>query len=216
MYETKDYQYFSNIREDLISLLPRNTVFDKVLEIGCGNGATLFALKERGIVKKTYGIDLVDLKEYKKEMDFFLSVNIERVNLPFNNDFFDLIILGDILEHLIDPWSFLNKIHSYLKRESFLIASLPNFRNLHVIKNIFYLGNFAYEKSGILDKTHLRFFCKKNIVNMFSKSNFKIIKVLPDFKISKNKKVCFFSNISCKLLDEFLAFQYFVVAKKNQ
>ncbi len=69
---------------------------------------------------------------------------------------FDYIILGDVLEHLIDPWKIVNELKQYLKKDGYLVSSIPNIMHVSVLRNLV-LGNFTYEDSGILDKTHLRF-----------------------------------------------------------
>lgn len=69
---------------------------------------------------------------------------------------FDYIILGDVLEHLTDPWKIVNELKQYLKKDGCLISSIPNIMHVSVLRNLV-LGNFTYEDSGILDKTHLRF-----------------------------------------------------------
>jgi SAM-dependent methyltransferase len=214
MYETKNYQYFSNVREDLISLLPKGRIFEYVLEVGCGNGATLCALKERDIAKKTFGIDLIDLKDNKRGIDTFISGDVEKIELSFDTNYFDLIILGEVLEHLVNPWNFLKKMNIFLKSQGIIVASLPNLRYFSVVKKLLLDGNFQYEKSGILDQTHLRFFCKRNIFDLFYSSYLKPVTIFPDFALKPRDKRNLYNKLSFGLFSDFMAYQYLILAKK--
>ena len=219
MYDSKEFQYFSNIREDLIRLLPPNRVFPKVLEIGCGNGATLDALKKRGLAKIVYGVDIVDLKDKKMDIDFFIADNVEKMDLKFEKESFDLIILGDVLEHLLQPWESLAYIKSFLSKDGLIIASLPNIRYVSIMKSVLINGDFKYESSGILDRTHLRFFCKKNICEMFSSAGLELIKILSHFQLLGRGKKAFlyywFDKITFGVFRDFLTFQYLILARKE-
>lgn len=89
--------------------------------------------------------------------------------------YFDYIICADILEHLSDPWVILNKIHKWLKDDGKIIVTLPNIRNYRILKDLVFLGKWEYKESGILDKTHLRFFTKSSFSKALSRADFEII-----------------------------------------
>jgi len=97
-----------------------------------------------------------------------------------------------------------------LKTDGFIIASLPNIREFKTLYNIVIRGDFKYENAGVLDKTHLRFFCKKNIISLFSLTGYEIISISPYFSASLKRKLLnkFFMGI----FEEFLAEQYIVIA----
>ncbi len=204
-YTIKDIHYFIIIRYDIIDLIPNNCT--NVLEIGCGNGNTLLKLKILTKAQYIAGVDIVDL-EQEKLLDSFLKLNIENENLPYHEDFFDVIICGDVLEHLIDPWSTVSKLKNYLKPQGVLIASIPNFREIKNLFSIFFRGDFKYVNAGILDITHLRFFCKKNIVELFLNAGFEIEKVT--FKLSPKRNLLHILTLG--LLKNFIIPQYLVVA----
>ena len=73
---------------------------------------------------------------------------------------FDLIVYGDILEHLKRPEKVLSELNRYLRPTGKIIVSVPNFVHLFVRLNIL-IGRFEYMERGILDRTHLRFFTLK-------------------------------------------------------
>lgn len=211
LYIEKDESYFANTRFDIIDLVPYNKN-NKVLEIGCGKGATLLELKRSGKAKYIVGVDIVDLYQ-EKFLDKFICCNIENeiYKLPFSENFFDVIICADVLEHLIDPWKVVKGLKKYLKSGGYLIASIPNIREIKTMLSIFFKGDFGYQKEGILDKTHLRFFCKKNIIELFQNAGFNIEKIT--YKLSQKRS--FLNKLSFGLLEEFMVIQYLILARKK-
>lgn len=218
-YEEKEKHYYSNIRKDLIALFPKMNSL-KVLEIGAAYGETLFYLKEKGIASEAVGIDLFEDKENKgnyKIIDKFIFGNIEELELNEYNDYFDIILLPDVLEHLLEPISVLNKIQKYLKPNGKIIVSMPNIRHYSALYKVFIKGDFRYEESGIFDYTHLRFYCKKNIEELIVKSNYKINKSQSSIKNYQGFSMAkIFNKITFGLLEEFFSYQYFFVASKNE
>jgi 2-polyprenyl-3-methyl-5-hydroxy-6-metoxy-1,4-benzoquinol methylase len=209
MYAEKPQNYFSGIRNDIIELIQCNNC--NILEIGCGEGNTLVELKKQGKAKFIVGIDIVDLNQSSK-LDKFILADIENDNIDLPEEYFDIIICADVLEHLKDPWSVLRKIRKFLKPNGILLASIPNVREIKTLISIVIKGDFKYVDAGILDKTHLRFFCKKNIIEFFESTGYKIEKIT--FKLSPKRK--FLLKLSLGLFEEFLVVQYLVFCKKME
>jgi 2-polyprenyl-3-methyl-5-hydroxy-6-metoxy-1,4-benzoquinol methylase len=214
IYATKPIGYFSFFRYDIIKLINCNNC--NILEIGCGQGNTLIELKKQGKAKFIAGIDIVDLNQSIK-LDKFILADIEsedNIDLPEN--YFDIIICADVLEHLKDPWNVLEKIKRFLKPNGTIIASIPNIREIsalaNMLINILIRGDFRYVDAGILDKTHLRFFCKKNIIELFEKTGYKVEKITFDLSTSPIRRPLL--KLSFGLLEEFLVVQYLVVSRK--
>ena len=86
---------------------------------------------------------------------------------------FDVILCGDVLEHLINPGLLLKNIRKFLKPGGYLVISLPNFFHGDVLLNLLF-GDFRYTPTGLLDQTHLRFFGLKNICQSFAESGYQI------------------------------------------
>lgn len=218
-YEEKDKGYYSNVRLDLIGLLNCNEKGLKVLEIGAAYGETLFYLKEKGIASECVGVDLfedVNNKQNYKSIDRFIFGNIEQIDLEEYFDYFDLILLPDVLEHLLEPKPVLNKIKKYLKNDGKIIVSMPNIRHYSALVKIFINGDFRYEESGIFDYTHMRFYCRKNINELLEASGFKVIKQQSSIKNFSGKSFTKILNmITFSFFEEFFSYQYFFVAIKN-
>lgn len=218
----EDIKYYQNIRSELLGLIPSELLNGKLLEIGAGAGNTLLHAKQNGYASEIHGVELCDLLEEQDKLQFnsFLIGNIENVDLNFAYGYFDVIICGDVLEHLFDTDSVLNKLKQYIKQDGVLIASIPNIRNWSIVKKIVLHGDFKYEESGILDKTHVRFFCKKNIVSLFERNGFEILKITDDKSNKKKSSWLRFRNMlfnffTLNTYTDFKAIQYFIVAKKK-
>lgn len=217
-YNEKAPDYFSNIRKDLISLISPNAKGMKVLEVGAAYGETLFYLKQKGIASEAVAVDLFEDKNNKqnyKQLDNFIFGNIEEIELNQYNNYFDLILLPDVLEHLIEPKQVLNKLKNYLKQDGQIMVSMPNIRHYSAINKIFFKGDFRYEESGIFDYTHMRFYCKKNIKELLETSGYEVVKQQSSIKSYQGKSFSKIINlITFGLLEEFLSYQYFFVIKK--
>ncbi|MCK9223784.1 MAG: class I SAM-dependent methyltransferase [Candidatus Muirbacterium halophilum] len=210
--------YYSSIRNDIIKYIPKKV--KNILEIGAGTGNTLLKIKELDLAENVYGIEILKIENSNQTNPIikeFIIGDIEKLNLNFENNFFDIIIAGDVLEHLVNPWKTISYLSKFLKKDGLIISSIPNIRNYKVLKDIFFKGSFTYQESGILDKTHLRFFCKKNIIDLFKKSNFSIIKIESNRTKSQYKFRLknILSWITFGYLNNFFIKQYFVIAKKN-
>jgi 2-polyprenyl-3-methyl-5-hydroxy-6-metoxy-1,4-benzoquinol methylase len=214
MYQDKPEFYFNQLREELIELIP-NKNNNKVLEIGAAGGYLLVELKKRKIASEVVGVDLMHLpntKQNNPDIDKFIFGNIENMDLNLPENYFDVIICGDVLEHLIDPWSVLSKIHKFLKAGGVIILSIPNFREFFTLYTIVVKADFAYSEYGILDKTHLRFFCKKNILALLTGTSYKPLSLHSTY-ISGSMRTL--NKLTFNLFKDFLTKQYLVVAVKN-
>lgn len=215
-YENKTSDYFTNIRKDLVSVIENRRGL-KVLEVGAGFGETLFYLKQRGIASEAIGLDIfedVEKKDQYKSIDGFIVGNIEELELPQFNEYFDVILLADVLEHLIEPALVLKKLKQYLKPQGEILVSMPNIRHYSAFVKIFIKGNFDYKESGLFDYTHRRFFCKKNIRELLE-SNFEVKKETSSLKFYKGwSGAKIFNGLTFGLFEEFLSVQYLYMANK--
>lgn len=219
-YLEKAGYYFQFTRVDLIDLLPKNRIFQHVLEVGASGGYTLLYLKEKGIAQKVTGIELFDLpgtQQHNPGIDNFIIGNIEQMDNDAYHEMFDVIICGDVLEHLADPWSVRDKLLRWLKPGGYFLASIPNVREYKTVLKILLRGTFTYEEGGVMDKTHLRFFGKKNIIELMSANGLKIEKIVSNlaYPAWNTKTRARINNLSFKWLEEFLAKQYFVLSVKQ-
>lgn len=210
MLKDKTPNYYRGIREDIVELV--DTGVSSVLDIGCAAGRTGEKLKQGG-VKEIIGVELDPEahKEAGNRLDKVFLGDIEKMELPFKDGYFDCIIYADILEHLINPWSVLRKHRRLLKEGGTLIASIPNVRHYRVIKKLL-RGKWDYEERGVLDSAHLRFFTLKTVKKMFSDSGYRIDNLIYKISASKSKKLI--NKILRGALNEILAEQFLIKARK--
>lgn len=217
-YDKKSTDYFSFIRLDLINLIDKNSKNLKVLEIGAAYGETLYYLKQNEIASEVVGVDLfedVKNKQNYKNLDKFIFGNIEEIELNEYENYFDLILLPDVLEHLIEPKKVLDKLKKHLTQEGKIILSMPNIRHYSALNKIFIKGDFKYEESGLFDYTHMRFYCRKNIQELLEASGYTILKEESSIKNYKGKSITkIINSLTFGLLEEFFSVQYFYVIKK--
>ena len=210
--------YIGN-RNDILDLIPKNV--NKVLDVGCSIGTIGEELKCRNNNAEVTGIELDEKMATiaKGKLDRVISGDIEKLDFAehFMPNYFDCIILADILEHLENPWNVLRRVKNYLNDEGIIITSIPNVRHYTTIINLVFKGYWPYRERGIHDKTHLRFFTLKNIKAMFNNADINIISIKRTYRIIErphrlNRFSKYFSFIPFK---EFLTFQYLIVAKKR-
>ena len=220
LYGLKAVSYFTLVRHELISLLPPRA--KRVLEIGAGGGDTLLYIKEKGLANEVVGVDICRIDESNQTnplIDTFIIGDIEREDLNLPAGYFDAVILGDVIEHMADPWAALKKIALLLAPDATIILSTPNFRNLYNFHKIYVQGDFRYDPAGgLLDKTHLRFFCKKNIIDLLHtpEITFDSIRAIHDFPQHKFRPIVNIVNrLTFRAFEEFLVSQYIVVGKRR-
>jgi 2-polyprenyl-3-methyl-5-hydroxy-6-metoxy-1,4-benzoquinol methylase len=221
-YTVKDPGYFSNVRMDIISLLPADPQ-QKILEVGAGSGNTLVYIKEKRIAAEVMGVELLNMPgsgQQHAAIDHFQVADIEQENIAAPKEYFDVVICADVLEHLADPWTMVDKISGHLKSNGLMIVSMPNIREIKTLYTILFKGNFKYEPSGgILDKTHLRFFCKKNIRQLLTTDSLTPVYGSPNFllkAVPEGRKRRILNFLSFGLFENLLTVQYIFIAQKKK
>jgi len=207
-----DRKYYESKREDLIKFIPPDA--RHILDVGCGIGSLGQTLKSvKGRTVEVIGIECVsEIGEIaSKTLDKVFIGDAEKINLPLSEGYFDCIIYGDVLEHLLDPWELLKKHRPMLKKGGYVIASIPNIAHYRIIKML-KKKEWNYGDSGILDKTHLRFFTIKSIERMFKDADLKVVKI--ENKIGGSNLKKFLNKMLSNLLLDQITEQYVIVAKK--
>ena len=206
-------------RHDILRLIPSNV--KKVLDIGCSTGKLGQQIKQRSANVEIHGLEHNEHMAKKAEnyLDRVIIGDIEKINLEacLKPQYFDCIIFGDILEHLIDPWEILKNAVNFLNDEGVVIASIPNVRHYNTIIDLLIKGYWPYRNRGIHDKTHLRFFTIKNIQELFHDANLEIVVITKHYRIvEKTKRFSKYTKyLMLPLWDSFFVFQYLIVARKQ-
>lgn len=143
-----------------------------VLEFGPATGYMTEYLKNK-MNCKVYIVE-IDSDAYNNAIQYAVDgvlCNAETLEWKekFQDVKFDYITFADVLEHLADPWKVLSEARELLKPESGkVLTSIPNIAHNAVLVDLFN-DKFVYRKTGIMDNTHLRFFTKDSMVEMFDK-----------------------------------------------
>jgi len=213
LYGGKDRSYYAYARTEIMSLIPGRGL--KVLDIGCGQGATLAELKRSGKASVAVGIEInrEAVSEAEKLLDDVIIGNVENLEIKYPEGYFDVIIIADVLEHLVDPWGTIKKLKKHLAPDGIMISSLPNIRQFGALSRLLFKGDFRYAEAGIMDRTHLRFFCKKNMAELFQ-DGFEItgIKSIPE--LAKGE-LAWLNRLTLRLFEEFMVIQYVIVARNK-
>jgi GT2 family glycosyltransferase len=117
--------YSTQVREDVIYCVdfPDNAPL-KVLEVGCSCGGTLLKLKNTFKNAEIYGIEInAQAARIAQLVADVIAGDIETLQLPYADNFFDYILFPDVLEHLRDPWNTVRNLKRYLKPGGQIIAS---------------------------------------------------------------------------------------------
>jgi 2-polyprenyl-3-methyl-5-hydroxy-6-metoxy-1,4-benzoquinol methylase len=217
-YLEKDRAYFNIDRHDLLELVPADPP-GRLLEIGAAEGMTLAALKRLGKATEVVGVELIDLpngSQSRREIDRFIIADVEQQNLDLAPESFDVIVCGDVLEHLRDPWRTLAYLRGFLREGGTFVISLPNIRHWRALARIL-LGDFRYAPAGVLDRTHLRFFAKKNMLDLVRSADLRLRTIEPSFRRHRELRVARRVNtFTLGLLEPYLAQQYLIVADKPE
>ncbi len=149
-----------------------------VLEVGCSTAYFGSALKTFG--HTVWGIEPTPepAQIAKSQLDFVFEGLIEDFIVAHPDQKFDVIVFGDVLEHLPDPESVLLQCHALLKEGGAIVASVPNVTHL-AIRAMLMEGRWDYAELGIMDKTHLRFFTRETIQNLFYQAGYVVYDIKP-------------------------------------
>lgn len=165
---------------DLLRMMPSHCM--KVIEIGCSSGALAREFKQINPACRYLGIDIepsyVELA--RRYCDDVAVANIENATADFYDQHSDkdCWVFADTLEHLRDPWKVLKEIRRVMPSHGVIVASIPNAQHWSVFAKLS-MGDFRYADSGIFDRTHLRWFTRQTINEMFHQTGFSIVQGEP-------------------------------------
>ncbi|HTH81500.1 MAG TPA: class I SAM-dependent methyltransferase, partial [Mucilaginibacter sp.] len=160
----------------------------KILDVGCGSVNFGQTLKKAGNYE-VWGIepDPKSAREADGKLDKVIN-DLFTDELPeFKDQKFDLISFNDVLEHLVDPAEAICCCKKLLKKQGYILASIPNVRWYPVVLSLLRYRDFKYLEAGVMDKTHLRFFTKKSMIRLFEESGYEVL-IIEGINKSKFKK----------------------------
>ncbi|MFT0171853.1 class I SAM-dependent methyltransferase [Paraburkholderia mimosarum] len=146
-----------------------------MVEVGCSSGALAREYKKLNPAAHYTGTEIVPAyaEMARAHCDRVLDVNIEKLPAEqFRTDFdADCWIFGDVLEHLYDPWALLKKIRGSMDRGGCVVACIPNAQHWSLQARVS-IGDFRYQDSGLFDRTHIRWFTRVTMLELFRDAGF--------------------------------------------
>jgi 2-polyprenyl-3-methyl-5-hydroxy-6-metoxy-1,4-benzoquinol methylase len=176
-YRAKGGAYFSGARPDILADLPGNRDA-AILEIGCGHGATGALALAEGRCGTYCGVELFDDAAgiAAGHLTEVVTGDVEKIALPWPAQTFDVLILSEVLEHLVDPWAALARLRPLLKPGAKVFASSPNAAHYAIILMLV-AGEWRLENAGPMDRTHLRWFTPRSYRRLFEGAGFIVDRV---------------------------------------
>ena len=193
----------------------------KVLDVGCSSGYLGAAL--RNIGHTVWGIEPNHeaAETASGVLNNVFKGTIQDFFRQFPEERFNVIIFGDVLEHVADPLEVLSLCKLHLEEKGGIVASVPNVAHL-AIRAMLLEGRWDYATLGILDRTHLRFFTRTSLIKLFSDSAYQISRLYPvRLSVAQVAEMCELNLDPTTLLatesiakdDRRLDFQYVLLAK---
>lgn len=159
-----------------------------VLDIGCGAGGNADYLRAKGARWLT-GIEVLPemALRARKVFDEVLEGTVEK-RLDDVPEPPDVMIAADVLEHTVDPLGVLHELRRVATSGTELLVSLPNVRHISVLRMLVIKGDWTYSDSGILDRTHLRWFTRRSALRLLEDGGWRVDLVEPKFNTSKQAR----------------------------
>ena len=145
----------------------------RVLDLGCSDGQLAERLRANG--HHVTGVDLVARNGVKERVDRFVEADLDHGVPPEVGESFDVVVAADVLEHVRSPERILEDIRSLLAPGGSLLVSVPNFGHWYPRARVA-LGRFDYDRRGILDKDHVRFFTRRSFERLVSDAEFRVVR----------------------------------------
>lgn len=151
--------------------------FKKVLDFGCGGGAFMSELRERSF--DVYGVEFEDSLVSKLESEFGQNhIKVTSKISDFPKNFFDVIFLNHVIEHLPNPAESLSSLFLLLKEGGNIIIATPNIDSLgHLI--------FQSRWRGLEVPRHRFIFSSKSLRVILEKSGLVVVKMYYSARLSR-------------------------------
>lgn len=212
-YLHKDERYFAHARPEMVEMLPADA--KTILDVGCSTGQFGRLAKDTlPDIEEVWGIELHRESAMQAEeiLERVIVGGVPEALESIPDHYFDCVVFNDVLEHLADPEEVLSIVKTKLRPGGYVVASIPNIREFQTLSKLLINGTWEYQDSGILDRTHLRFFTESSIKNMFDRLGFKI-EEMKGINRNWRRLPRFLNLVTLGLISDTLFLQFAVRAK---
>lgn len=177
-FQGTDSPYWSETRSHVADLVPASA--QRVLDVGCNDGTFGASLLARCDTREVWGIEPHDLDAQTAAgrltgvANGFYPEALDRVPGSF-----DCVSFNHVLEHMADPWQALRVTKERLTPGGVIVGEIPNVRHLPFLVDLALRGRFDYVDSGLLDRTHLRFFTRSSAHDLFGSTGYDVEEFFP-------------------------------------
>jgi glycosyltransferase involved in cell wall biosynthesis len=148
----------------------------RILDLGCSDGALSDQLRRAG--HHVTGVDLVEHEGVLERVDTFVAADLSRGIPSAVGGNYDVVVVADVLEHVRNPDRLLADAQRCLRAGGVVIASVPNFAHWYPRMRVA-MGRFDYDRRGILDRGHMRFFTRRSFERLASEQGFTVHRFAP-------------------------------------
>jgi 2-polyprenyl-3-methyl-5-hydroxy-6-metoxy-1,4-benzoquinol methylase len=209
-YKSKKKEYYALDRSEMLKYIPLKS--KTFLDVGCGTGEFAARVKAaRGAMVWGVELNAEAATIAKDKLDRVLVQNFEE-GIDLNNAKFDCIIFNDVLEHMYDPWSALHVARKHLTPTGVVVASIPNVKFFRTLWDLIVHDQWEYVDSGILDRTHIRFFTKSGVRKLFNDAGFVVQKIEGINQRKLGRKYMVLNTLLLNRLSDMKYLQFAVVA----
>lgn len=176
---------YETSRPDVQALVPATA--KRILELGCSTGALGAALKARNGAF-VFGVEIdpeyARLAERRLDRVAVRDAELFLREGPTDEAPFDCLIGADVFEHLVDPWTALERATDLLVPGATVVISLPNVLYWPGLWRIIRDGRWPRDDEGVFDRTHLRWFTRQDAVDFLEGAGFRLKSASPKYYTS--------------------------------
>jgi 2-polyprenyl-3-methyl-5-hydroxy-6-metoxy-1,4-benzoquinol methylase len=148
----------------------------RVLDVGCSSGYLARPLREAGARVVGIELDPAAAAEARAVCEAVVVGDVESVDLPFEPASFDVVLCGDVVEHLRDPGAALARLRPFLRPGGRLVLTTPNVANWAIRLSLL-AGRWRYTDRGILDRTHTHLFTRKTLTETVTQAGYRVVEL---------------------------------------
>lgn len=162
-------------REDVAPFIP--AAARSALDVGCSGGGFGRTLRRvLGAQAHIIGVEAVPTRAAEARVGHGYDEVVEGYfpdALAGRDDMFDAVFFNDVLEHVLEPGALLEEVRLRLNPTGVVVAAIPSIQYAPVVRALL-AGRWDYADSGTLDRTHVRFFTRATMMELFERSGYDI------------------------------------------